>query len=125
MLTPTGAQLLRDVRDHIVAHPETFDWAEWRGTRCCIAGHLMRMSKRTRMNGEGFSEYASDLLGLSRTDTHELFYGYATSPVGGMAVRYDIPHAVQCINDFLWRYGYPANPVADPAGLALPQAVEK
>lgn len=111
MLTNEGAQLLRKVREHIVAHPEQFNWGEWCGTRACIAGHILRCTgqqKRVGIDG-GFSELAVKALGLQSdedlTDAHHLFYGFVTTED-----VFDVTKAVAAINALLWKHGYPSEP---------------
>jgi hypothetical protein len=102
-LTPYGARLLREVRDHITAHPETFDWATWCGTRCCFAGHLGRLLD---IDPVCTTQIANAVGFLSSSPMQVLFYGW-----GSLEEMTDVAVAATRINEFLWQYGYPPEEV--------------
>lgn len=51
-----NAEMLRRIADEIEAHPENYDQAHYRGcgTKCCIAGHAIRMLGREFANWSPF-----------------------------------------------------------------------
>lgn len=103
-LTADGARYLRMARAKILAHPETFDMAEWDcGTTACIAGHIARLIPEL---GNGWSTRdVSAALGFGRTTIepwgHPLsFLFYSNLP------NSDPAWAAAKITEFLWQYGY-------------------
>lgn len=108
MLTANGAALLRQARDQILAHPETFDWGEWDcGTHACIAGWVARCAG---IPARQHSTVTANALGFkTSTPLACLFYGFAA---GAEALR-DVKYAAEKINAFLWSYGFPPDEVCD------------
>ncbi len=79
--------LLRDVRNVIVANPIGFDMGHWAlnrfdhmnhpcGTTCCIAGHALFLSigEQPNMNEINIRERASRFLGINWHQSECLFY---------------------------------------------------
>lgn len=115
-LTVEGAQLLREVRDNLLAYPETFYWANWCGSRCCIAGHvaLIVTAQRGRLIGyqTDIGHLAACALGFTSGSTrelHKLFYGWRHVVDGDVTVKdlQDVVYAAEVINAFLVEFGYP------------------
>lgn len=119
-LSPVGAQALRNVRDHILAHPKEFAMDEWEcGTTACIGGHLARMGCGQR--GDPFSTemalgFNSDAQFHSSHPLHSLFYGFGGNrkslameswPCASDGSTRDPLVAARHINAFLAIYGYP------------------
>ena len=103
-LTPEGARLLRMARDRIVAHPETFHWGRFCGTRCCIAGQILIAHGGERFNRGDVEGLAAELLGFSSWGPcFSLFYGFKD------ADRFDTRKAAAAIEAFLWAYRFPPN----------------
>lgn len=116
-LTPAGAQLLRQARDQIVAHPEQFDKGVWDcGTRACIAGWVCRLAGIALpevREANVTPTLAAEALGLSWPADYlapvcDLFLEDAHGNK-----RYDIAATVADINAFLWKYGYPPDEISD------------
>jgi hypothetical protein len=132
-LSADGARRLRDVRDHIVAHPEEFDMLHWYpscGTACCIGGHLGRVLRAERGGCFITAGDVADALGFVGIDP--LYYGLAseTDPISGALTRLfysdlknnDPAHHAKRINAFLWEYGYPERELDLPVPSERPRA---
>lgn len=112
-LSAVGAQLIRDARDQILAHPEAFDMSYWEcGTTACIGGWMCRLAK-IPYDRVGFDDHRalSAMCGFEprriSTGNHALFellYEWPTD------ADEDAPAAAQRINAFLLKHGYPSEP---------------
>lgn len=76
--------LLTATLEYIKAHPEEWDQKTWRcGTTACFAGHAVKQAGARWVNQhevitsdgrkEFIDEYASEILGLNRTESYYLF----------------------------------------------------
>lgn len=71
-------QLLLEVKDWIIKHPESYDQDHWCGTQCCIAGHLVLRAGIARQDDDGGFIYP----GGKRCSDHEIVKE-AASLLGG------------------------------------------
>lgn len=108
-LTPEGANLLRQARDNIIAHPQDFDWSDWDR---CIASHVNHFASgdNSVLDKDGYSrgERANKALGFTHSEgssppTYDLFCSFVNA--------HDSASAVRRIDEFLWKYGYPPNEI--------------
>lgn len=111
MLSADGARRLRVVRDHLLANPNDFDWGEWCGTRCCIAGHLLKFQYESEDEYAGYDSAAAELLGLSPAEARPLFYGFENLPNSAVT---DVVAGAKAIAAFLWEHGYPVQELTIP-----------
>lgn len=124
-LTADGARRLRQVRDHIMAHPGHFNMATWDcGTYACIGGYLCRFAGEQGHNSDarlwlwekmGFSSNLGSTA-HERHPLHALFFQFKDSET------IDVNRAAERINAFLWQYGFPADEVR-PVEIAEPESV--
>lgn len=80
-----NVKLLLKVRDHILAHPETYNQANWCGTASCFAGHALLLSGNKPIDPyKGVFGNAAEVLELTSAQAETLFLGgdTNTSPFG-------------------------------------------
>lgn len=74
-----NVKLLKQVRDYIIAHPDSYNQGSWCGTKCCIAGHAAVLSgkvSREAVDAEALSavvDGAQSALRLSALQADRLF----------------------------------------------------
>lgn len=126
ILTVEGAKLLREARDHIAQHPESFNWVNWCGSQCCISGHInlaldRRANKRDSDSWWAYSQVrAANALGFDDHHTvpvQNLFYGWRRQGDGAPTRDdlVDVPYAIEVINVFLVKHGHPIDEPPDAA----------
>jgi hypothetical protein len=63
---------LLEVADRIEKHPETFDMANWCGTACCVAGHLVQAFDPDMYLG-GVCNRAKEILQMDNREREHAF----------------------------------------------------
>jgi hypothetical protein len=119
-LTAKGAALLRQVRDHLIAHPEDLDMRVWwTNGPCCVCGHLCRMLGATDYTWRG--PFYQTMFGVEAPDNgpgwlrpttvqlvaplERLFYTFNPYDV------HNVHTTVERINACLWEYNYPPDEI--------------
>lgn len=108
MLNAQGAALMRQARDHIVAHPEEFGMAAWSnrcGTLCCIGGrmaHILGVCTDAHDGDHELTEYCG-FAPHDTTDEDSPFFSLFFEWEDSRSVR----EAVKKINAFLEEHGHP------------------
>lgn len=84
-----NAALLSEVKEHILAHPETFDMNDW---LACIAGHIVLMHDGTLepyeadISGFALQVRATEILGVPFDRAHWLFVSLTPEDYDGFLV---------------------------------------